>query len=160
LVDEEARLLAYLHPSTAQLLISTTEQVLITNHTAAIQNEFQSLLERDRVEDLTRMYAILSRVPPSLDKLRAHFEDHVRKQGLLAVQTAAEAASVAAEASANATPPNEANDDEEGNEPKKKKGKSNAPKGEVDPKVYMEALLAVHKKYSDLAQVAFQGIFN
>lgn len=60
------------------------------------------------------MYAILSRVPPSLDKLRSCFEDHVKKQGLLAVDAAYDAAASQAENSGIATPTNEANEDEEG----------------------------------------------
>jgi hypothetical protein len=61
------------------------------------------------------MYAILSRVPPSLEKLRGFFEEHVKKQGLLGIDAAQEAATAQAENPHAGTPPTEAQEDEEGN---------------------------------------------
>ncbi|KAI8908568.1 Cullin, partial [Gorgonomyces haynaldii] len=90
LEEEEARLSSYLHPSTSHALISTTEQVLITNHAPRIQGEFMGLLENDRLQDLTRMYNLLRRVPHTLDTLRNNFEQYIKKQGLNSIDTAAE----------------------------------------------------------------------
>ncbi|KAJ3195927.1 hypothetical protein HK101_010606 [Irineochytrium annulatum] len=157
LLEEENRVQLYLHPSTHKPLITTCETVLIKSHTPPIQEEFQSLLDQDQVDDLKRMYGLLSRVPEGLEKLRTTFEAHVRKQGLSAVEKVAESA-------ANAEPAGEKGEDEEEEAPKKKpalKGKTGAAGGDksdaVEPKVYVEALLAVHKKYHDLVQDAFRG---
>jgi cullin 1 len=137
----------YLHPSTNKRLISTVENVLISEHTEQIQEAFLPLLERDRIEDLTRMFKLLARVPPSLDRLRVYFEEHVKKQGLLAIQTLAESAQ---DTGTPAETP-------AGEEEEESKSKRQRPKGDMDPKTYMEALLQVHKKFSDLCQTAFDG---
>jgi cullin 1 len=46
---------------------------------------FQSLLEYDKYEDLQRMYSLLSRIPEGLEPLRRKFEEHVKRTGLAAV---------------------------------------------------------------------------
>jgi cullin 1 len=46
---------------------------------------FQTLLDFDKDEDLQRMYALLSRIPEGLEPLRKKFEEHVKKAGLAAV---------------------------------------------------------------------------
>ncbi|KAJ3101218.1 hypothetical protein HDU97_001569 [Phlyctochytrium planicorne] len=158
LIEEENRVQLYLHQHTNRPLITTCETVLIKNHTAPIQDEFQSLLDQDQVEDLARMYGLLSRVPEGLEKLRLTFEAHVRKQGLSAVEKVAEQA-------ASADAGDKDDEDEEKPAPKRPStaGKAKAPAGAsekleaVDPKTYVEALLAVHKKYNDLVNVAFRG---
>ncbi|KAI8809093.1 Cullin [Cladochytrium replicatum] len=156
LAEEEARVQIYLNPSTFKTLIPTTETVLIKNHVGPIQDEFQNLLDNDKLEDLTRMYNLLSRVSDGLEKLRTIFENHVRRQGLGAVEKVAESA-----ASGPAAGGEEG--EEEGDEKPKKpaaKGKpsTDGDKAEaVDPKVYVDALLQVHKKYWDLVQTSFRG---
>ncbi|EGF77757.1 hypothetical protein BATDEDRAFT_13800 [Batrachochytrium dendrobatidis JAM81] len=125
LQEEEKRVEMYLHASTQKTLITTCETVLIKNHTGLIQDEFQALLDNDRVDDLSRMYSLLHRVPEGLDRLRVIFEAHVRKQGLMAIEKVSE--------------------------------KSANDSTDVDPKLYVDSLLSVHKKYADLVQVAFRG---
>ncbi|KAJ3077130.1 hypothetical protein HK102_005291 [Quaeritorhiza haematococci] len=150
LIEEENRVQLYLHASTHKPLVTTCETVLIKNHTGPIQEEFQNLLDQDKIEDLSRMYGLLSRVPDGLEKLRMIFETHVRRQGLSAIEKVAEAA-----ASSNSA---DKGDDEEEEKPAaKKKGKAGEKSDAVDPKVYVDALLSVHKKYSDLVNVAFRG---
>jgi cullin 1 len=46
---------------------------------------FQSLLDYDKDEDLQRMYSLLSRIPEGLEPLRRKFEEHVKRTGLAAV---------------------------------------------------------------------------
>ncbi|KAL2918338.1 ubiquitin ligase (cullin) of SCF [Polyrhizophydium stewartii] len=165
LKEEEKRVEMYLNPATQKGLITTCESALVKNHTTAIQDEFQTLLDNDRLEDLSRMYGLLCRVPDGLDRLRTIFEAHVRKQGLHAVEKVAESAAAAAAAAAagTATPPNERGDDDEEDEAPKKKPASAAKKAagadsaEIDPKLYVDSLLLVHKKYAELVQTAFRG---
>ncbi|KAJ3172167.1 hypothetical protein HDU88_006982 [Geranomyces variabilis] len=150
LAEEDNRVQMYLHSSSQKPLLLSCETVLIKNHTGPIQEEFQNLLDQDKTEDLSRMYGLLSRVPDSLEKLRHTFEVHVRKQGLSAVEKVAESAQAG---------PAEAGEDDEEEDPKPKApaaGASRKP-GDVDSKTYVDALLSVHAKYSDLVKTAFKG---
>lgn len=76
----------YLHPSSKTALVSKCEHVLIRSHIAPLQEEFQTLLDKDKIDDLARMYGLLSRIPDGLESLRTVFETHVCKQGLLSVE--------------------------------------------------------------------------
>ncbi|KAI8820745.1 Cullin [Fimicolochytrium jonesii] len=148
LAEEENRVQMYLHSSSQKPLITCCESVLIESHTGPIQEEFQNLLEQDKIEDLSRMYGLLSRVPESLEKLRHTFEVHVRKQGLSAVEKVAESASA---------PPEGEDDEEEDKDSKAKAAQGPKKPGDVDSKVYVDALLDVHRKYSSLVETAFKG---
>lgn len=130
----------YLHESTRAVLIDKTEQVLLAAHAALMQDQFYPLLERDKIEDLSRMFSLLSRVPDTLVKLRNIFEDHVREAGLVALRKIDEAGTEAA-ASGVATPEEE---------PKKKSS-------ETDPKVYISVLLEVHSKFESVCTAAFKA---
>ncbi|KAG9292004.1 hypothetical protein G9A89_017903 [Geosiphon pyriformis] len=81
LLEEENRVQSYLHPSTNKNLITTCETVLVKEHTDIMWEEFQNLLDKDKLDDLHRMYSLLSRIPDGLDPLRERFEEHVRKAG-------------------------------------------------------------------------------
>ncbi|KAI9140141.1 Cullin [Paraphysoderma sedebokerense] len=126
LSEEESRVEMYLHPSTRKSLIATCEKVLVSNHRDTLTEEFQTLLLNDKIEDLTRMYSLLSRVPELLEPLRLKLESHIRKAGLGAVDKIADQ-------------------------------QENAESQQLEPKVYVDALLAVHKKYADLVNTAFRG---
>jgi cullin 1 len=153
LAEEDARIHHYLHISTETPLITRCETVLIKHHTLLIQDEFEALISSDKMEDLTRMYKLLVRVPEGLDKLREAFEEYVKKQGLAAVDKVVEVCAEGAGAGAGG----EDGDEDAGSKstaaPKKKeKGSS-----DVDPKTYVEALLAVHQKYSGIVSSCFSG---
>ncbi|KAI7849620.1 Cullin [Circinella umbellata] len=90
LQEEESRVQIYLHESTHKPLISKCETVLVKNHTEAIWEGFQSLIDLDKQDDLHRMYALLARIPEGLDPLRIRFETHVRKAGLGAIERIAQ----------------------------------------------------------------------
>lgn len=50
----------YLHKTTLESLSSTSENVLITKHLDKFYAEFPNLLDADRIEDLLRMYQLVS----------------------------------------------------------------------------------------------------
>lgn len=87
--EEEERVNMYLHPDIAVPLRKACNAALIAEHSALLRDEFQTLLDNDRYEDMERMYTLLSRIPDGLDPLRVKFEAHVRNVGLAAVQKVA-----------------------------------------------------------------------
>lgn len=122
LSEEEGRVKMYLHPEIMGHLMKTCQKVLIQEHASLLQEEFQNLLDNDRIDDLSRMYNLLSRIQDGLEPLRRKFETHVRNAGLQAIEK------IASEGGDN-----------------------------LDPKVYVDALLEVHSRYSNLVGVAFKG---
>ncbi|KAF1949702.1 Cullin-domain-containing protein [Byssothecium circinans] len=86
LEEEKDRVPLYLLNEIMTPLMRRCEQSLITNHSQALREEFQILLDHDKQEDLGRMYKLLARIPEGLDPLRTRFETHVRKAGLSAVE--------------------------------------------------------------------------
>ncbi|RKO91623.1 Cullin [Blyttiomyces helicus] len=153
LEEEDKRVALYLHESTAKALTTVCDTVLIQQHTAPIQDEFQSLLDQDKIDDLRRMWTLLNRVKDALEKLRKIFETHVRKEGASAIEKVAESALSVPTANDGE------NDDDEPPAPvaRKKPGKSKSGAVDVDPKVYVEALLATHKRFASLVATAFRS---
>ena len=136
LEEEEGRSQTYLHTSTRDPLIHICEVVFIKNHMDTIQNEFQNLLDNEKNQDLSRMYSLLVRIPNGLDKLWEIFEVYVRQQGLKAVEKVTQSAAAS-------------NDD--GLATSKQNSDT------VDPKMFVEALLLVHGKYSTIVTECFKG---
>lgn len=122
LAEEEERVALYLQNDTMAPLKQACEATLISDHSALLREEFQSLLDNDRIEDLGRMYKLLGRIKNGLDPLRTRFEKHVVAAGKAAV------VKVCTQDGEN-----------------------------IDPKNYVDALLAVHSQYSDLVTRAFTG---
>ena len=121
--EEKNRVAMYLHTDIMSILMKTCLSVLVTDHSTLLRDEFQTLLDMDRQEDLARMYRLLARIIDGLEPLKTKFEAHVRKSGLANVE--------------KITPTSE--DDN------------------LDPKVYVEALLDVHTQYAKLVEDAFGG---
>jgi cullin 1 len=119
--EEKDRVPLYLLNEIMSPLMRTCEEALISNHSQALREEFQILLDHDKQDDLGRMYKLLARIPEGLDPLRSRFETHVRKAGLAAVEKVAQEVD------------------------------------NIEPKVYVEALLEVHTQYQDLVNKAFNG---
>lgn len=85
LEQEEERVRQYLHPDITLELRKTCNQALIADHSNVLRDEFQMLLDEDRVDDMARMYGLLVRIQNGLDPLRQKFESHVRTAGLAAI---------------------------------------------------------------------------
>ncbi|RSH90827.1 hypothetical protein EHS25_010002 [Saitozyma podzolica] len=130
LQEEVDRVNLYLHDTTTKELKETCEKVLIAAHSDLMWDEFQSLLDGDRSDDLTRMYGLLMRIPNGLEPLRKKFEEHVKKAGLAAVQRVLPAPGAVNEA-----------------------GKAES----LDPKAYVEALLEVHSTYGEVVNGPFRA---
>ncbi|MCJ1312092.1 hypothetical protein MMC25_005766 [Agyrium rufum] len=89
LEEEKERVTNYLHPDIMTHLMKCCLEVLVTAHSPLLRDEFQTLLDEDRQEDMARMYRLLSRIVNALEPLRTRFEAHVRKAGLAAVDKVA-----------------------------------------------------------------------
>eukprot|EP01094_Clydonella_sp_ATCC50884_P025618 TRINITY_DN67_c0_g1_i1.p1 TRINITY_DN67_c0_g1~~TRINITY_DN67_c0_g1_i1.p1 ORF type:complete len:772 (+),score=411.37 TRINITY_DN67_c0_g1_i1:117-2432(+) len=92
LAEEKRRVEAYLHPSTEAELMKQLDMVLIQKNMDVMHAEFSSLLAQEKVEDLLRMYSLLSRIEPGLPPMRSAFEAHVVKEGSAAIAKVAKAA--------------------------------------------------------------------
>ncbi|TFK73584.1 Cullin-domain-containing protein [Pluteus cervinus] len=125
LKEEEDRVERYLNTQTRKPLINKCEDVLIRQHAELMWENFQTLLDYDRDEDLQRMYALLSRIPEGLEPLRKKFEEHVKNAGLASIS--------------------------------KLVGEDAAGLDGLDPKAYVDALLDVHTKNSDIVTRSFRG---
>ena len=83
--EEEERLIRYLHSQTRKPLLSKCEEVLIMEHETTILDSLPEMMDFDRIEDLQRVYVLLSRIAGGLGRLKNRFEEHVEKTGLAAV---------------------------------------------------------------------------
>ena len=83
--EEEDRVERDLHMKTRKELIAKCEHVLIREHVELMWENFQSLLNSDKDEDLHRTYTLLSRIPEGLEPLQMRFEAHVKQAGLSAI---------------------------------------------------------------------------
>lgn len=131
LKEEEDRVERYLNSCTRKTLILKCEDVLIRGHAETMREEFQTLLDFDKDEDLQRMYALLARIPDGLEPLRKKFEEHVKKAGLAAV------VKLVGEPGAGGT--------------------AGAGAETLEPKAYVDALLEVHRKNSETVSRSFRG---
>ncbi len=149
LEEEDNRVKNYLHRSSQKPLIALVEVTLLTNHAKILQEQFKPLLEREKLEDLSRMYTLLMRVPDNMPVLRDTFEKHVKDEGLAAIRKVVEAISAGAQSGSTTNL-------EEGRgsttEKEEKKGSS-----ELDPKVYSDTLLEVYTKFNSICTSTFKA---
>ncbi|KAI9299021.1 Cullin family protein [Neoconidiobolus thromboides FSU 785] len=90
LKEEEDRVQLCLHPSSLAQVKKVCEDTLIAKYSVQFTEEFQALLDNDRVDDMSRMVTLLGRVPNGLDPLRSKFENHVKKLGFDSVNSVTE----------------------------------------------------------------------
>ncbi|XKL69499.1 hypothetical protein PGB90_007268 [Kerria lacca] len=103
LQEEHKRIETYLDSSTKDKLAETCERVLIWQHLDIFYAEFQNLLETDKESDLSRMYALVSRVQSGLGELKSLLEKHIVQQGVDAIDRCGEAAMTDPKVYVNAT---------------------------------------------------------
>ncbi|KAH8291276.1 hypothetical protein KR054_010269 [Drosophila jambulina] len=82
LAEENERLLHYLDSSTKHPLIYNVEKELLAEHlTSILQKGLDSLLEDNRLSDLTLLYGLLSRVKNGTSELCGNFNGFIKKKG-------------------------------------------------------------------------------
>uniref|UniRef100_A0A6G1SGN3 Cullin-1 n=1 Tax=Aceria tosichella TaxID=561515 RepID=A0A6G1SGN3_9ACAR len=81
LSEEHKRVSLYLHSSTEAKLIHTCEDVLIKQHLSEFHQEFYTMLEEDRHDNLSIIYHLVSRISGGLDRLKQALEEHIVAQG-------------------------------------------------------------------------------
>ncbi|KAJ7788438.1 Cullin family-domain-containing protein [Mycena olivaceomarginata] len=132
--EEEERVVRYLHAKTRKELVGRCENVLLRAHAPRMWDAFPGQcqlliapLDFDADEDLQRMYALLARIPEGLEPLRKKFEAHVKAAGLGAVSAL--------------------------RRPRARTRRA----GRLDPKAYVDVLLAVHEKNAATVARSFKG---
>lgn len=82
IAEENERVIHYLDPATKYQLIHTVEKQLLREHVAQIlQKGLDQLLCEFRLEDLSLLYNLLSRVKNGLVDLCAAFNAYIKKKG-------------------------------------------------------------------------------
>ncbi|KFY68064.1 hypothetical protein V496_01311 [Pseudogymnoascus sp. VKM F-4515 (FW-2607)] len=79
--EEEERVKMYLDPNIAEPLRRICNTALIADHETLLRGEFQSLLDNDQVDDMARMYNLLSRISGGLDSLPTKFRKGFGESG-------------------------------------------------------------------------------
>ncbi|RWS04501.1 cullin-4A-like protein [Dinothrombium tinctorium] len=84
--EEWGRLMHYLDGSTKRPLIQCVEKQLISEHLCSIlQKGLDQLLDENRINDLSLMYNLLSRVKEGLHELCTYFNQYIKKRGKVIV---------------------------------------------------------------------------
>ncbi|XP_059632713.1 cullin-1 isoform X1 [Cornus florida] len=94
---EKDRVSHYLHSSSEQKLLEKVQNELLSLYATQLLEKEHSgchaLLRDDKVEDLSRMYRLFSKVPRGLDPVSNIFKQHVTAEGTALVKQAEDAAS-------------------------------------------------------------------
>ncbi|XP_055348786.1 cullin-1-like isoform X2 [Paramacrobiotus metropolitanus] len=90
LQEEIERTAKYLHESTSQPLTKVLEEALIIHHNHIFDAEFTSLLTRERVEELSIIDNLLSRIPSRTKDLHKLLVTHITTQGGEAISSKAD----------------------------------------------------------------------
>jgi len=120
LANEQYRVQTYLHSSSEPELKRRCEKVMIQAHKDTIWHEFQGLLVNEKLDDISRMYGLLSRITDGLVPLKDIMEKHIQAIGDAAIYTNADAAL-------------------------------------TDPRAYVQTILDVHNKFSEIVKQSFKN---
>ncbi|XP_071698690.1 cullin-1-like [Rutidosis leptorrhynchoides] len=97
LKKEKERVLNYLHLSSDPKLIENVQNELLVVYSSQLLEKEHSgcrtLLRDDKVDDLSRMYRLFSKIPKGLEPVANMFKQHVTAEGMALVQQAEDAAS-------------------------------------------------------------------
>jgi len=118
--EEERRVQMYLHPSTLTELLKRVKNVMVADKLGMITDDFQTLLDHNKYDDMARMYRLCYRIHYGTTDMIFRFETHITKQGNEAIEQLGR--------------------DVVG-----------------DPVAYVNAILAVHRKYNALLLTAFKN---
>ncbi|CDK29554.1 unnamed protein product [Kuraishia capsulata CBS 1993] len=129
LSEENTRITALLDDHTKKPLNHCLNNVLIWSHSEEINAQLHPLLDQVRLDDVKKLYGLLSRVPTTLEPLLNNFEDYVKQQGLKAI--------VELKAKIDAAEP--------------VKGR----KPEVDAGSYIRTMVSVYNKFANVVATSF-----
>ncbi|XP_006639256.1 cullin-4A isoform X1 [Lepisosteus oculatus] len=88
LEEENDRVITYLDQSTQKQLISTVEKQLLGEHlTAILQKGLDSLLNENRIGELTLLYQLYGKVKGGLPALLQHWKEFIKNFGVTIVAT-------------------------------------------------------------------------
>ncbi|KAI8566079.1 hypothetical protein RHMOL_Rhmol02G0011700 [Rhododendron molle] len=94
---EKDRVSHYLHSSSESKLLEKVQHELLSVYATQLLEKEHSgchaLLRDDKVEDLSRMYRLFSKIPKGLDPVSSIFKQHVTAEGTALVKQAEDAAS-------------------------------------------------------------------
>ncbi|KVI12513.1 Cullin homology [Cynara cardunculus var. scolymus] len=94
---EKERVSHYLHSSSEPKLLENVQNELLVIYSSQLLEKEHSgcrtLLRDDKVDDLSRMYRLFSKIPKGLDPVANMFKQHVTAEGMALVQQAEDAAS-------------------------------------------------------------------
>ncbi|KAF9591384.1 hypothetical protein IFM89_004069 [Coptis chinensis] len=93
---EKDRVSHYLHSNSEQKLLERAQHELLTVPTNPLLEKEHSgcfaLLRDDKVEDLSRMFRLFSKIPQGLDPVSRMFREHVTNEGIALVKQSEDAA--------------------------------------------------------------------
>jgi len=127
--EEQKRVKNYMDESTAAKVENVLVDVLIKDHITRLYDEFKTLLEQDKIEDMSRLYCLVKKTENHrnradeesiLDPMRKSFQDHIATQGKEAIRKVKDSAT-------------------------------------TDPKSYVDTILDIHRKYHALVTQAFDN---
>ncbi|KAF7813662.1 Cullin-1 [Senna tora] len=94
---EKDRVANYLHASSEPRLLEKVQHELLTVYASQLLEKEHSgchaLLRDDKIEDLSRMFRLFSKIPRGLDPVSSIFKQHVTTEGMALVKLAEDAAS-------------------------------------------------------------------
>lgn len=96
LLEEEARVDKYLHVEGKANLLKEADNKLLDQHLNVLLEKedsgFNALLSDDRLEDISRMYRLFSRLPHGLDPVASLFKQYIEEEGMNLVRKLSESA--------------------------------------------------------------------